>query len=189
MSFVSALENPHPGVVVGGALALTLATGAGIWWWRSRDSSAALPGAPALPGAAGSGRKALDRIRMGARVSTDQTKEPLPKPAAGAAPVAPKAPEGATGAWGETPGYMAGDTGAIGIDGDLTYGTSIETNPSAGWGFGRLFGLGMALTVPLAMGLSYQKNKSIPWALLTGITPMVAPAYVVYRAVDHFSKG
>lgn len=183
MSFVSALENPHPGVVVGGALALTLATGAGIWWWRSRDAEAASPAVAAARTGLGPFR------RMGQRVSSNQTKEPLPEPSAGTAPVAPKAPEGATGAWGETPSYMAGDTGAIGIDGDLTYGTSIlAPQPSSGWGLGSFLKVGFALTVPIAMGLSYQKNKSIPWALLTGITPMVAPAYVVYRAVDHFSS-
>lgn len=40
----------------------------------------------------------------------------------------------------------------------------------------------MGLMGPVAMGLSYAQNKSIPWAI---VHSFVAPAYLAYRGVEY----
>ena len=43
------------------------------------------------------------------------------------------------------------------------------------------YGIAHLISAPIAMGLSYQRNKSLVWALLTGFVPL---PYLVYRYVD-----
>ncbi len=55
--------------------------------------------------------------------------------------------------------------------------------------FGPVHTAAIALSVigtPLAMGLSYQRNKSVPLSLLHGL---LGPIYVAYRGAQYVGKG
>lgn len=66
--------------------------------------------------------------------------------------------------------------------------TEVATEPTTDWLAKAKTGYAIAhmISAPVAMGLSYQRNRSILWAVLTGFVPI---PYLVYRAADRGSRN